>query len=390
MSMSNRVCRKCGTPLLPHEVFCSNCGERAYDMPSGPVSGPGNPPSSPYGGVPSYPDPTVPAYDRPYSSGPTSYGTPPYGQGSGEQVNFPPPPPSNPGNYGQMSAQGTPSYVPPPQPGSYPPAIGYPPPGGYPIAPKKKPRVGLIIGIIAIVVVLLCGGAVFAASRLGSSTANSPTPTAQTQNTPAATPTVAQPTPQALFSDNFKDNSKGWASSGGTGFSRIVGDNTLTMFDRNHKTVIESLPVDTTYDDLSVDTTFTFLKGDLNDSLGVYFRGDNNLDHDYRVDIFGDNSYMISKDYLDSAKAPQVKLLVDVTHTDTLKPVGQLNKMTIIAKGSQIALLLNDKLITTVTDPDYTKGQVALFVQNGKTSSEARGSFSSIAIYPAPNQMPTQ
>lgn len=374
---------------MSYEAFCSNCGERALDMPGGPSSNPGNPPDASYPGAPAYQPPTVPAYDRPYAAGPTSYGTPPYGQPNygqpaGEQINLPPPPPGPQGSYGQFPAQGTPSYVPPSQPGSYPP------PGGYPAPPPKKRRIGLILGIIAVVLLFVCGGISFASYHLYTTTI-APTATAQANLTqPTATTAPSQPTPSALFSDSFKDNSKGWDSSGGSGYARIVGDNALTMYDRNHKTVIESLPVDTTYDNFSLTTSFTFLKGDLNDSLGVYFRGDSNLDHDYRVDIFGDNSYMISKDYLDASKKPQVKLLVDVTHTDVLNAVGQMNKLTIIAKDSQMVLLLNNKVITSVTDSDYTKGQVAFFVQNGKTSSEARGSFTNVALYPAPNQMPTQ
>jgi len=43
-------------------------------------------------------------------------------------------------------------------------------------------------------------------------------------------------------------------------------------------------------------------------------------------------------------------------------------------------LLINDTYVNTLSDPDYTKGQIALFVTNGMTSQGVTAIFSSIEI----------
>jgi hypothetical protein len=210
-------CRTCGAPLPPGAVFCTTCGSSTpYNVESG-ATPPNSAASSPY-------DPTVAVPQQPFQQQPfpqqsfqqapsTSYGTPsdPYGA---------PPPPQNPynppsgyGNYGAQGVQNTPSaqgsygapqYGFPGQPG--PGFPGQPGPGGYPIGqpmpgpygtptpPKRRSRVGLIIGIVVLVLVLACAGIVVAATMAAKnavSTANA-TPVATTGATAAAqAPTTA-------------------------------------------------------------------------------------------------------------------------------------------------------------------------------------------------------
>src|SRR6266498_3689017 len=45
--------------------------------------------------------------------------------------------------------------------------------------------------------------------------------------------------------------------------------------------------------------------------------------------------------------------------------------------------------INSVVDTDYTTGQLALFVQNSNLSGGVKASFSSVAVYPAPQQLPS-
>src|SRR5439155_21692340 len=110
------------------------------------------------------------------------------------------------------------------------------------------------------------------------------------------------PTAQPLFSDNFADNSKGWSTGSGSGFSSIIANNLLSLSEANHKILDNPIPSGDSpaiYSDFSVTTTFTISRADQNDSVGLYVRGDDDLKQGYFIDIFGDNSYDIVKVFPD-------------------------------------------------------------------------------------------
>jgi len=257
---------------------------------------------------------------------------------------------------------------------------------GFPQAAKAKkgPNIGLIIGIVALLVIVVGAGVFFVAQSGRGTTTNS------NNVTPGITSTgpTAVPTPQALFTSKFSDNSQGWTTGNDNGFSRTISNNQLTMSDSNHKILIESLPTNATFSDFSATANFTFMHGDQNDGIGLYVRGDSNLDHDYRIEVFGDNTYGIGKEYLDSKKNGQVAILVNPVNAPSLHPVGQQNTMTVSMKGSTLVVLINGTLVNTITDHDYANGQIALFVQNGSSSNGVTGSFSSVVVNPAPGKLP--
>jgi len=397
MSMSNRVCQQCGTPLAPGEMYCSNCGTR-YTEPGGvdptqrasypgapnpnqpPIeptqyAGPGPTPSSPYN--------SPPYGNVPYGSPGTSYGS--QGQGyappppnSYTPPSYTPPAPASPpyaGPYGQPQGQyGSVPGVYGQQPGQYG--------AGYPQAPqpKKGPNAGLIIGIIALLVILVGGGIFFLSRSRGGTTNVTPSP--------GVTPSVV-PTAPALFSDNFANNSKGWATGNDSGFSRNITNNALVLVENNqHYVLPEPLPTNNTFSDFTVTATFTFNQGDQNDRVGIYMRGDSNLDHDYRIDIYGDNTYAIAREFIDTNNTPVVQFFVNATHSSAIKSIGQQNTVTVIMKGPQLVLLVNGTKVKSISDTNYTSGQIALYVAHGATSSGAQASFSSVAVYPPPPQLP--
>ena len=180
-------CTSCSNPLPTGVAFCPVCGAATpYNMPGqGPASSyDQTEASSPYGnpppGYPSLP-PTIAANADGYPPQPpppyTNYGAA-YGGGTPQQApynpyNTPasaypggaPPPPANP-----MGS--TPYYGQPPMPG-YQPGYqqGMPQPNMYGPPPKKRSKVGLIIGISLLAVVLLCAGVLVAAAQIGKSTA---------------------------------------------------------------------------------------------------------------------------------------------------------------------------------------------------------------------------
>ena len=157
-------CTNCGTTLPPGVAICPNC-RAATPYNASSVGNPsqyeptvyspppqfGAPPSA-NAGNPSPIEPTVVA-SQSKGTPPTSYGTPeapppppgqnPYQPTLGSPYNVPPPP-----QYGAPPMQQG-AYMPLPQPDGY--GYGAPP-------PKKRSRVGLIVGIVLLVVVLACVG----------------------------------------------------------------------------------------------------------------------------------------------------------------------------------------------------------------------------------------
>lgn len=169
-------CTNCGTLLPQGAANCPVCG-----TPTGVASAPQNPPLY---------DPTI-AVQPPYSPPQTGYGANPYGapqQGATPSNPYQQPAqdaygnygqPAQPSNYGQPvppnygyppTQEQPPNYgYPPPQGQSAQPNYGYPQggyvppvvPGAYgavPAAPKKRSRVGLIIGIVLGALLLVCIG----------------------------------------------------------------------------------------------------------------------------------------------------------------------------------------------------------------------------------------
>lgn len=243
--------------------------------------------------------------------------------------------------------------------------------------PRKRPKAGFILGAVLLLLALI-GGSLFlilhyTEEGLSSSRTNGniSTPT----DTPTATPD------QALFSDNFTNNNVGWDTSSDSGYTRNVSNHVLTLADTKHGTILtESLPTNDTFDNYIVTVIFTLVKADQNDSTGVYVRGDSNLDHDYRIEINGNNTYDIVKEYLDANATPRAAILLGPAKAASLHPLGQPNVLRVILHGPRITMVINNVVVGLVTDNDYTKGQIDLFVHNGATSSGVKAVFENVEV----------
>ncbi len=207
------------------------------------------------------------------------------------------------------------------------------------------------------------------------------------QSTPSPT-LAASSTPQPLFFDNFTGPDEGWYVGDSAGYTRLIATGTLLLADTNHTILTESLPASKTFDDFTLTVTFTLIEAGPADSVGLYLRGDTYLDHDYRIDVYGDNTYSVSKEFVGADGEQEIAFLAGPTTTPSLNPLGRQNTLTVMMKGPQMVLEINGSIVNSLTDFDYTKGQIALFVQNSPTSNEAEATFSSIAVYPAPGQLP--
>ncbi len=243
---------------------------------------------------------------------------------------------------------------------------------------RRKNTKRVLLYAIALLIVIL--GGIFLTSRFANEKAHTAS-SLQKTSTPTQLPT-AQGTLSPLFSDDFVDNSKGWSVSNVAGYTRVLQDDALTLSDTAHTVLVESIPTRTIFTNFSLTTAFTFTQGDENDSAGLYLRGDSNLDHDYRIDIFGNNTYAISKEALDTNDTLEQTYLVMPSHTPLLKPVGQKNILAVSMQGPIMVVQINGKTLHSLTDTDYTHGQIALFVSNGPTSHGVTAKFHNLVIYP--------
>ncbi|GAC1565918.1 MAG: hypothetical protein NVS3B14_05340 [Ktedonobacteraceae bacterium] len=253
---------------------------------------------------------------------------------------------------------------------------------------KKSKRITYVIST-GLLVLSIISGSLLLLHRYKSGVGG-PAPRGKLTPEPtfSTTPSLVVPT-QAIFYDTFIDNSHNWELSDLDGYIRVLSDGMLILADLNPQTtLVESLPNDILYDNFSITVDFTIAKGDANDSTGLYLRGDNNLDHDYRVDINGNNTFDIAKEYLDTNDVPQTTMLVGPQSSSALRPLGQENTLTVIMKGTQIVVLINQEVVSSVTDSDYAKGQIALFARHGSTSNGVVVSFSLVEIEDAPVQLP--
>src|SRR5438105_9135033 len=129
--------------------------------------------------------------------------------------------------------------------------------------------------------------------------------------TPTHTPSpismyLETPPAQSEFYDTFKNNALGWSVSNAAGYYRTIKPGELILMNTNRgTTMVESLPINSIFDNFTVIVDLTILKASLNDSAGIYIRGDTNLEHDYRIDLNGNGTFDIAKEYLDSRNLPQ-------------------------------------------------------------------------------------
>ena len=366
MVTPNRNCLQCGTSLSPGEVSCSHCGKQYEPITLDTVQSTSSANQSSLN--PSLPQMEPAEFAAPFSSSSPLGGV--YGQGSQSRAQTLPL--SGEERVPSFSAELPEEFG--PQTATLPFAGQF----ASLLQLRKAPKMGVIIGAILLLCILI-GGSFLLLSRGKSNSTG-------IRSNSAATAKTAK----ALFSDNFADNSKGWATGSGSGYSSTIGNNQMSLSEANHKILAEPIPASNTspatFTNFSVTATFTLLKADQNDSVGLYLRGDTDLSQGYFVDIFGDNTYDIVKVFPDSSKDT---FLISPTSSSAINAVGQQNKLMVVVKGSSIVLLINDKVVNSITDNSYASGQIALFAENGQTSNGVNATFNSVAIYPAPNQLST-
>ncbi len=248
----------------------------------------------------------------------------------------------------------------------------------------RNKRSVAVLAYVAVLIFSLVGGSVFwlvRANNLISGHTNKNHVLAAATLSPTWIPTVITPPAAATFYDTFVNNEHGWSLSGTNGDLRMLTNNLLILANLNpNATLIESVPTSTTLNNYVVSIDFTLNQGDAHDSTGLYVRGDSLLDHDYRINIIGNKTVDIAKEWLDSTQTPQSTMLVSPQTTKLLNPPGNPNTLTVFLIDQTITVLLNNVTLTTITDSAYSSGQVALFVQHGSNPKGAIFSFSRVEI----------
>ncbi len=378
MAVSSRICLQCGVPLAPTESFCSNCGARyivqSATDPIQPSSAPDQE-SSNSGQLPFEPTQYAGFQAQPSSS---SFNYSNTAESVGQGFTYHPQHKQD-----HFSSLQSPQ---PPQPSSTTldstqEAFGHRSSIGRLVQifrRGKGPKVALIVGVITMLL-LVIGGGIFSFVRSRGSNSVSTLSTI-----------VAIPTAIPLFSDNFTDNSKGWGLASASGYSSTISNNMMTLADANHKILNMAIPasnnISATYSDFEVTTTIALLKADQNDSAGLYIRGDGSIGQGYFIDIFGDNSFDVVKIFSDSSKD---SFLTSPTNSSFINPVGRQNTLTVIAKGTKLVVLINNKVVSSISDNNgYSSGTIELFVENGQSSNGVQASFSHVTVYPAPVHLP--
>lgn len=253
-------------------------------------------------------------------------------------------------------------------------------PNHPPGLPRRTP--GMVLACVAVIAVIVIGGSMFwmVHSKNNAPTSHNKT-IATTTTLPTWVPTVIKPPILSMFYDTFVNDAHGWFLGSNGGYFRIMVNNSLILSDTNPNTpLIEPAPTITNLDNYVVSTDFTINQGDTNDGTGLYLRGDNTLDHDYRIDVNGNNTFDVAKEYLDTQQSGQETMLIPPTHTDILNPPGHTNTLTVILIGPTITVEINNIVVTTVNDSSYTNGQIALFARHGATSSGVTISFTHFEI----------
>jgi hypothetical protein len=200
--------------------------------------------------------------------------------------------------------------------------------------------------------------------------------------TPSTTPIYLDTPPaQAEFYDTFKNNAQSWNVSSSSGYVRMINQDGLVLTNTHrNSTLIESLPTSSLFANCTVIVDLTMLEVGSNDSIGIFFRGDTNLEHDYRLDLFGDGNFDIVKESLDTQNNPQNVVLAKAKINTILKPLGEQNIISLTMNGPQMRLYINNVRVSSVTDSDYTSGQVALFAQTDGSSPKVSVLFSKVEV----------
>ncbi len=245
---------------------------------------------------------------------------------------------------------------------------------------KKRPNALALVGIIILVLLVLGGGTYGAVYFLRHHNSSSPTA--------APTPvTIVTPTGTPLFSDTFQNNNNGWNTAEPPGAAISISGGKLVLSSNDNKISEELLPGSKTYNDLRVDADIDLTQGDQANGYGIFIRGalasDGTLGTYYRFEVYGDGTYAIYKGVQSTDGTLSSDALKPKAANSAILYAGQVNHVTVIAKGTQLTLQINNVVVSTLTDTTYKGGTVAIFVSNVPAAKPGtQATFQNLALFP--------
>ena len=374
-------CVRCGTPLPPNVPMCGNCG--IYNnLPQannfmGSSTGVFTPaPEAPTTGSVQFAGWRQPQFSSAHSAfGQTNPSRPlsPFNNNvTGQPASINRYTNTQADLYNGSSSGVSNTFQPGSFPGFAPNKFSEPQPGG------RRLRIALLIlsGLLVLV-------------AIGSSLVGLLNGKNRIQSTATATPILKIVTPNVtpLFRDSFANNNTRWVLSNSPGkYSVSVGGGSMVLEDDSHTLLPEILP-GKSFADFRLDVDATLTKGDNNNGYGVYIRGASSLDSDiglyYRFELYGDGTFAIFKGSTDANGNTQSSQVVKDTLNAAIQKEGQVNHITVIAKGGSMTLMVNGTTMYTLSDSSYKGGLVALFVSNVQNAApDAQVKFANLAIFP--------
>lgn len=242
--------------------------------------------------------------------------------------------------------------------------------------------------LLVTLVLLISGISTFAYITLGNynskvHTAASPPPVARATPTIAITPTApdVHTDPSGFYTwvtsrqpanvQSFADTRPGWNTSNGCSF--VNGNYRASAQPAAGVIVLNScLAEKTNYVDFVFQVDMTMTGGQ---SAGLIFRSNSVLNADYLFEVGSDNTYLLNSSNL--SLSSQNKIIPSGSFS------GQTtNTLTVIARGHDIYLFINQHYLATGTDATTGSGQIGVFVDARPTDQGgAKADFNNLKIW---------
>lgn len=204
-----------------------------------------------------------------------------------------------------------------------------------------------------------------------------PTATATKATTPTSTLTpTPKPTPNfpLTFSDDFSNAESGLDVSGQLTYVYDQGAYVLQSFQENYFGArFRERPV---VSDFILEVDARIVEGPDNAALGISFRRQDARNY-YNLMVNGKGEYLLRKSVNRSWQSVGT---ANWTFSPAIKTGRAMNRLKIMARGSEITLWVNGQQISTVQDSSFTEGQVAFALQSPVGVPSIKVAFDNLRI----------
>jgi hypothetical protein len=165
-------------------------------------------------------------------------------------------------------------------------------------------------------------------------------------------------TPQPLYRDDFAAGQTGnWFLEGDELGNTAIVNEQLVVTVKTANTMQFATLQQQTFSDFVLEIDARQASGNPDSSYGILFRMQDDSQF-YRFEITGDGHFMLERRNGDGT---WTRLLPDWAQSAAINQgVNVVNRLKIIASGSQISIYANDVLLQQVSDPTYTTGTIGL------------------------------